>query len=315
MLDGVTPAYISYAPDLAIPGATDAIRAFVERAVERGVRRLVLLSGRGVEEAQRCALIIQRPDIEWTVVRASWFCQNFSEGAFFDIVLAGEIPLPTWEVAEPFVDADDIAGCRRRRADRRRPRGPGIRTHLAPTSHVHRSGGRDRPGQRTHDPICPDTARGVRGWGANTQSIQGVSPRFTIAEPGFEEDGDLTEVRAIDISTGREAWRYSQRAPNAGSTLATGGNVVFFGDLNRRFRAFDAETGQVLWGMILGSQITGCPVTYAVGGRQYLSVPVGGASVFQLTNYAAELEAPAGSNMRVTFTLPESVSLFPPDSP
>ena len=109
MLDGVTPAYISYAPDLAIPGATDAIRAFVERAVERGVRRLVLLSGRGEEEAQRCALIIQRPDIEWTVVRASWFCQNFSEGAFFDIVLAGEIPLPTWEVAEPFVDADDIA--------------------------------------------------------------------------------------------------------------------------------------------------------------------------------------------------------------
>ena len=142
-----------------------------------------------------------------------------------------------------------------------------------------------------------------------------MSPRFTIAEPGFEEDGDLTEARAIDTSTGREAWRYSQRAPNAGSTLATGGNVVFFGDLNRRFRAFDAETGQVLWGMILGSQITGCPVTYAVGGRQYLSVPVGGASVFQLTNYAAELEAPAGSNMRVTFTLPESVSLFPPDSP
>ena len=140
---------------------------------------------------------------------------------------------------------------------------------------------------------------------ANAQSIQGASPRFTIPEPGFEEDGDLTEVRAIDISTGREAWRYSQRASNAGSTLATGGNVVFFGDLNRRFRAFDAETGQVLWETILGSQITGYPVTYAVGGRQYLSVSVGGASLFRLTNYAAELEAPAGSNMLVTFTLPE----------
>ena len=140
---------------------------------------------------------------------------------------------------------------------------------------------------------------------ANARSIQGASPRFTIPEPGFEEDGDLTEVRAIDISTGREAWRYSQRAPNAGSTLATGGNVVFFGDLNRRFRAFDAETGQVLWETILGSQITGYPVTYAVGGRQYLSVPVGGASLFRLTNYAAELEAPVGSNMLVTFALPE----------
>ena len=108
-LDGVTAAYISYAPDLAIPGATDAIRAFVERAVERGVRRLVLLSGRGEEEAQLCELIIQRPEVEWTVVRASWFCQNFSEGEFLDMVLAGEITLPAGDVPEPFVDVDDIA--------------------------------------------------------------------------------------------------------------------------------------------------------------------------------------------------------------
>ena len=79
VLDGVTAAYISYAPDLAIPGATGALRAFVERAVEHGVRRLVLLSGRGEEEAQQCELIIQRPDVEWTVVRASWFSQNFAD--------------------------------------------------------------------------------------------------------------------------------------------------------------------------------------------------------------------------------------------
>lgn len=109
VLDGVTAAYISYAPDLAIPGATDAVRAFVERAVKQGVRRLVLLSGRGEEEAQACELLIQRPDIEWTVVRASWFCQNFSEGAFYDMVMAGEIALPAGEVGEPFIDADDIA--------------------------------------------------------------------------------------------------------------------------------------------------------------------------------------------------------------
>jgi uncharacterized protein YbjT (DUF2867 family) len=109
VLNGVTAAYISYAPDLAIPGATDAIRAFAERAVEHGVRRLVLLSGRGEEEAQRCERIIQRADIEWTVVRASWFCQNFSEGSFLDMVLVGEIALPAGEIGEPFVDADDIA--------------------------------------------------------------------------------------------------------------------------------------------------------------------------------------------------------------
>ena len=109
VLDGVEAAYLCYAPDLAIPGATDAIRSFVERAVELGVGRLVLLSGRGEEEAQECELIIQRADIEWTVVRASWFCQNFSEGEFLDMVLAGEIALPAGEVGEPFVDADDIA--------------------------------------------------------------------------------------------------------------------------------------------------------------------------------------------------------------
>ncbi len=109
VLSGVTTAYISYAPDLAIPGATDAIRAFVERALEHGVRRLVLLSGRGEEEAQECELIIQRPDIEWTVVRCSWFSQNFSEGEFLDMVLAGEVALPAGDVGEPFVDVDDIA--------------------------------------------------------------------------------------------------------------------------------------------------------------------------------------------------------------
>ena len=142
---------------------------------------------------------------------------------------------------------------------------------------------------------------------ANERTATGTGPRFTQAEPGLEEDGHLTEVRALDISTGREAWRYTQRAPNAGSTLATGGNVVFHGDLNRRYRAFDAETGDVLWETILGSQITGFPVTYtSVGGRQYLTVPVGGAAIFRMNNYAPELEAPMGSNMLVTFTLPPS---------
>ena len=143
---------------------------------------------------------------------------------------------------------------------------------------------------------------------ANDRTISGASPRFTQPEPGFEVDGHLTEVRALDISTGREAWRFSQRAPNAGSTLATAGGVVFHGDLNRRYRAFDAETGEVLWQTILGSQITGFPVSYAVDGRQYLSVPVGGSAIFQLSNYASELEAPLGSNLIVTFALPPAAA-------
>lgn len=108
-LDGVTAVYITYAPDLAIPGATDAIHSFVEKAAEQGVQRLVLLSGRGEEEAQHCERIVQDAGIEWTVVRASWFNQNFSEGEFLGMVLDGAITLPAADVPEPFVDADDIA--------------------------------------------------------------------------------------------------------------------------------------------------------------------------------------------------------------
>ena len=83
-LDGVEAVYITYAPDLAVPGATDAIQAFVDRAERRGVERLVLLSGRGEEEAQACERIVQSGGPAWTIVRSSWFNQNFSEGAFVE---------------------------------------------------------------------------------------------------------------------------------------------------------------------------------------------------------------------------------------
>ncbi len=108
-LKGVEAVYISYAPDLAIPGATDAIQAFTDRAKRHGVKRLVLLSGRGEAEAQACEKIVQESGIDWTIVRASWFFQNFSEGAFVDMVLSGQITLPADDTPEPFVDVDDIA--------------------------------------------------------------------------------------------------------------------------------------------------------------------------------------------------------------
>jgi steroid delta-isomerase-like uncharacterized protein len=109
VLEGVTAAYITYAPDLAIPGATDLIRRFVDEAVAQGVKRLVLLSGRGEEEAQACERIVQQAGVEWTVVRSSWFMQNFSEGEFLGMVLGGTITLPAADVPEPFIDVNDIA--------------------------------------------------------------------------------------------------------------------------------------------------------------------------------------------------------------
>lgn len=109
VLDGIAAVYLSYAPDLAIPGATESVRSFVELAVDAGVRRLVLLSGRGEEEAQACERIVQETDLEWTVVRASWFMQNFSEGEFTGMVLDGAITLPAADIPEPFIDINDIA--------------------------------------------------------------------------------------------------------------------------------------------------------------------------------------------------------------
>jgi uncharacterized protein YbjT (DUF2867 family) len=108
-LKDVAAVYINYAPDLAIPGATDSIQAFVNKAKRNGVARLVLLSGRGEAEAQACEQIVQDSGLEWTIVRASWFNQNFSEGAFVDMVQSGQITLPAGDTPEPFVDVDDIA--------------------------------------------------------------------------------------------------------------------------------------------------------------------------------------------------------------
>ena len=108
-LKDVASVYINYAPDLAVPGATHAIQGLVNEAVKQGVKHLVILSGRGEAEAQACERIVQNSGVDWTVVRASWFNQNFSEGAFVDMVHAGVIALPAGDIPEPFVDVDDIA--------------------------------------------------------------------------------------------------------------------------------------------------------------------------------------------------------------
>ena len=84
-------------------------QALIDTALARGVRRLVLLSGRGEEEAQRAEAALIASGADWTILRASWFAQNFSESFFRDAILEGELALPAGDVGEPFVDVDDIA--------------------------------------------------------------------------------------------------------------------------------------------------------------------------------------------------------------
>lgn len=108
-LHGVRSAYVSYSPDLAFPGAPEKIEALTHAAKQAGVQHLVLLSGRNEAHAQDCEAIVQASGLQYTLVRASWFAQNFSEGYLLGAVLDGVIALPAGQVAEPFVDADDIA--------------------------------------------------------------------------------------------------------------------------------------------------------------------------------------------------------------
>lgn len=102
-------AYIAYSPDLALPGTADRIREFAAVARGQGVRRFVLLSGRGEPEAQAAEQAVLDIAPESTVLRSSWMDQNFSEGSFLDLVLAGDVALPAGPVGEPFVDVEDIA--------------------------------------------------------------------------------------------------------------------------------------------------------------------------------------------------------------
>ena len=163
-LEGVTSAYVSFFPDLAVPGAPAAVRAFAELAAERGVRRLVLLSGRGEEEAERAEQDVRAVSPDATILRRAWFCQNFSEDFMAGAVASGVVALPVDAVREPFVDTDDVAdvavaahdrdeGERRLVLDPDRPR----RVHdHAQQERLPRTWPVEKAGDRVHDPATID---------------------------------------------------------------------------------------------------------------------------------------------------------------
>ncbi|QQE12570.1 NmrA family transcriptional regulator [Planctomycetota bacterium] len=108
-LEGMEAAYVVFVPDLVVPGADAAIERFVGEAEKAGLKKMVLLSGRGEKEAEKAEQIFLNAEMDTTVVRASWFDQNFSEGEFLPMIKGGHLVLPVDEVGEPFVDVGDIA--------------------------------------------------------------------------------------------------------------------------------------------------------------------------------------------------------------
>ena len=132
--------------------------------------------------------------------------------------------------------------------------------------------------------------------GPEATSVYAIAWRSEIA-PGTEQVGS---VWAISAETGETTWLREQRAATM-SLVATGGGLIFGGDVNGRFRALDQETGAVLWEVNLGSSVSGYPITYAVDGRQYVAVSTGTQRFIDLT---PELQPSQGNNLFV-FALPE----------
>lgn len=109
VLDSVSRAYVTYFPDIAVPGAVDKVEALAASAKSAGVEQLVMLTGRGEHHARLGEEVIRSSGVDYTIVRAAWFAQNFSEGYLRDPVLDGVLPMPGGDVLEPIIDIDDIA--------------------------------------------------------------------------------------------------------------------------------------------------------------------------------------------------------------
>jgi uncharacterized protein YbjT (DUF2867 family) len=108
-LQGVSHVYLTYFPDLAAPTSAEHISSFCTLAKSLDVQHITLLSGRGEPAAQACEDILINSGLSWTIVRASWFNQNFSNGFFKTFIDVGHIHLPVDSVREPFIDVNDIA--------------------------------------------------------------------------------------------------------------------------------------------------------------------------------------------------------------
>ncbi len=129
-------------------------------------------------------------------------------------------------------------------------------------------------------------------------SLYAIAGRTTLA-PGNNNAGSLY---AISASTGEKLWQFDQRAGML-SLLSTGSGLLFGGDANGRFRAFDQKTGKVLWEMNLGASVTGYPITYTVNGKQYLAVSTSRPNA-QMLSLTPELRV-ANSNQMFVFALPD----------
>ena len=141
---------------------------------------------------------------------------------------------------------------------------------------------------------------------SNPDTPTGTGPRSGLPRPGVASE-EWAGLAKVNVSTGETDHFYTQRVAGNGATLVTAGNLLFWGDLSRRFRAFDTDSGKILWETILGDAIQNSTITYAVDGRQYVAVLTGwGILTGRYLGYTPEVKVPGMHNAIYVFALPES---------
>ena len=151
----------------------------------------------------------------------------------------------------------------------------------------------------------------ITGTGVGPPQGYGINFRMELA-PNRATVGRLD---AVSARTGESVWRFEEPAGTM-SVMTTGGGLVFAGNTNRRFRAFDATTGDILWETVLGGPVTGFPVSFAVDGEQYVAVTAGGGDLLSgLFNRLSNLTVRSGSNMLYAFKLSDTAGRSPIEQP
>jgi uncharacterized protein YbjT (DUF2867 family) len=217
VLRDVQSVYVVYYPDLAFPGAAETIRSFAEMAVKSGAGRLVLLSGRGEEEALVSEQGVRECGAEWTILRSTWFCQDFNEDFLLPPVLSGTLALPAGDVAEPFVDAEDIAdvAVAALTADGHAGQvyeltGPRLLTFTDAAREISRATGREI----SYVPVSPEQFASVLAENVPAEHVAALVDLFTRVLDG--RNAHLAD--GVQRALGREARDFTEYARDAATT-------------------------------------------------------------------------------------------------
>jgi alcohol dehydrogenase (cytochrome c) len=140
----------------------------------------------------------------------------------------------------------------------------------------------------------------------STDTAAGGSDMRFVLHARPNSDGKIGRLEAINLETKKVVWTYRQRAAMSSSTLTTAGGLVFAGSRDRCFRAFDAATGEVLWQSTLGAALSSTPVSYSVGGQQYIAVVAGNGGPMAWPQLTPEIANPLGGTTLWVFKLPDA---------